>query len=357
MIKSVKINNFKGLQNFALKDVGRINLLGGKNNAGKTSILEAIFLFYDRLNPNMIMRQYSWRGVGELALKPETVFAPIFKDYTLSNEITIEVLDQKSFTETMYINYKDEVNKVISVKSNDGQIRTDDNVSASHSLNIKIKSSNLKEQKIVLRLNNAGIELEAIEARPSDISANFLAAKAHPHPSENAVRFGELDIKGQSDVIIDFLKIIEPRLKSLSSITLSNNISMIYGDIGIGTKIPLSYMGDGISRLLTILLAIVSNKNGVVLIDEIENGIHYSILDKLWEVISTAAKEYNCQIFATTHSYECLSASIKGISDSECKHDFRYHRVERTKQASEIVSNTFNYEELESAIDSGWEVR
>lgn len=57
---------------------------------------------------------------------------------------------------------------------------------------------------------------------------------------------------------------------------------MLYVDIGINKKIPMSFMGDGISRLTSILLAILTTKNGIVFIDEIENGIHYSVQNKIW---------------------------------------------------------------------------
>lgn len=356
MINSLSIHNFKGLSDFTLQDVSQINLLGGKNNAGKTTVLEALFMFHDRLNPNMLLRQYNWRGVNELALTPDSAFAPIFKNFNLENKIEISTTNEKKFHETMIISYKENNNKSIKMKSNDGQIRTDENIIHSHALEIKYKSSTAKEQHVNLVLENNGLSLNAMNARSSEIPAAFLASKTHTHPNENAIRFGELDIKGQADVIIDFLKIMEPRLTGLSSIALSNGTSMLYANIGIGTKVPISYMGDGISRLLTILLTIVSTKNGIVFIDEIENGIHYSVIPKVWQVISTAALTYNCQIFATTHSYECLNGALEGIGN-EMKEKFRYFRIERSKEEDKAVPKTFHYEVLKSAIDRGWEVR
>lgn len=151
----------------------------------------------------------------------------------------------------------------------------------------------------------------------------------------------------------DFLKIIEPRLKSLSSVTMGDT-SLIHGDIGLSRKIPVSYMGDGISRLLSIILSIATTKNGIVLIDECENGIHHSVMPKIWEAIAKAAREYNCQVICTTHSYECLEAAQEGIS-GELADDFSYVRIDREK--NKRVAKCFDHEMLSMALKNNMEVR
>ncbi|MFP3414306.1 AAA family ATPase [Bacillus sp. SIMBA_074] len=357
MIESVRIRNFKGLENFQLNNVSKINLLGGRNNAGKTTVLEALFMFHDKFNPNVLLRQYNWRGVNELTLNPESLFAPIFYNFDLNKSIVIETTDEKKFNVNMAIKFKnDGSRKIIPMKSQDGQIRTDEQIIAANYLNIRYKGSNMKTEEVNLIVNNEGFGMEVIAAYTEPKSADYLPAKVQPHAHQDAIRFGELDVRGEAEIIVHFLTIIEPRLKGISSITMGNGSSMLHADIGIGKKVPISYMGDGVSRLLTILLAIVTNKNGLVFIDEIENGIHYSVLSKVWEVISKAAIDYNCQLYATTHSYECLSAAINGIRP-ENQLDFRYFRVERSKKSEQVVSKTFDYETLKVAIEKGWEVR
>lgn len=358
MIKSVEINNFKGLSNFRLDNLSYINLFGGKNNAGKTSFLEALFLFHDRQNPNMLLRQINWRGIHGITVAPEVLFAPIFKNFDLNNRIDMRIKNSDRVTETLRITSNQDENRVIKVSAKDGQIKTDtdNNVVALHSITLRYRKNEGKEQKTNLIIEQNGFGLELQNTTKVEKDAIFLASKTHVDPSENAVRFGELDIEGQSERIIKYLQIIEPNLKSLSSIALPNNTSMLYGDIGIGKKIPITYMGDGISRLLAILLAIASNKNGLVFVDEIENGIHYSVLDKIWEMIGAAAKEYNCQVFATTHSYEALSAAIDGLPEN-VRDDFKYFRFEKNNENRKVVSKEFDYEILKAAVDRGWEVR
>ena len=110
MIKTVKIKKFKGFESLEINDLSTINLLGGKNNAGKTTVLEALFMFYDRLNAHVLLRQYGWRGVGEIALQPETLFSPIFYNFDLNNNISVEITNEKNYFSSMSIKYLDDIN-------------------------------------------------------------------------------------------------------------------------------------------------------------------------------------------------------------------------------------------------------
>jgi AAA15 family ATPase/GTPase len=115
------------------------------------------------------------------------------------------------------------------------------------------------------------------------------------------------------------------------------------------------FMGDGMNRLARLVGAIGYAKGGVVLIDEIENGLHYSVLKDVWKAIGKAAREFNTQIFATTHSWECLVAAHQAFSEGE-EYDFRLHRLERSSTDA-IVAKTMDSEILETAIEQGWEMR
>ena len=77
--------------------------------------------------------------------------------------------------------------------------------------------------------------------------------------------------------------------------------SFIYADIGLGEMLDLRIMGDGLVHLTSILLHIASAAGGIVLIDEIENGLHHSIMHKVWRAIAAAARQFNTQVIATTH--------------------------------------------------------
>jgi AAA15 family ATPase/GTPase len=129
---------------------------------------------------------------------------------------------------------------------------------------------------------------------------------------------------------------------------------MLHGDIGMGRLVPLPVMGEGMVRLASLVLHIGNAPNGVVLVDEMENGLHHSILPKVWRAIGEVAREFNTQVFATTHSLECIVAAHKAFAESGL-YDFRLHRLERRKET--IHTLTYDQEALEAAIGTGLEVR
>lgn len=129
---------------------------------------------------------------------------------------------------------------------------------------------------------------------------------------------------------------------------------MLHGDIGLTRLMPLALMGGGMVRLAAIVADIYNAKGGVALIDEFGNGLHYSILAQVWRAIGKIARQLNAQIFATTHSFECIVAAHTAFSE-EIVYDFRLHRLERIKDTIQAV--TYNREALEGAIETGLEVR
>lgn len=129
---------------------------------------------------------------------------------------------------------------------------------------------------------------------------------------------------------------------------------MINCDIGIGQRIPLPQMGEGMVHFFSVISEIVYAAGGVVLIDEVETGLHYSTMVQVWKAIAEAAQNSNTQIFATTHSFECISAAHKAFAERD-KYDLRLHRLDRVNE--EIKAFTYDKEMLEAALLTDLEVR
>ncbi|MGK7878307.1 MAG: ATP/GTP-binding protein [Xenococcaceae cyanobacterium] len=138
---------------------------------------------------------------------------------------------------------------------------------------------------------------------------------------------------GRQDEVLETLRLLEPRLERLTLLVVDGQ-PIIHGDIGMSELVPLPLMGEGLGRLLSIILAIANAKGGTILIDEIENGLHYSVLTKVWKAIAHAARQAEAQIFATTHSGECIIAAHKAFSE---QYDFRYHRLDWVKDEIKAV--------------------
>ncbi len=183
---------------------------------------------------------------------------------------------------------------------------------------------------------------------PPPFPCVFLDAKRRSAPLEMAQRFSTVVSDRESFVeIISMIQAVEPKINDLAILVIGN-VPIIHADIGIRKFIPIYYLGDGLVRTIDIALAMYNAKGGVLLIDEVEDGIHYSILEEYWTHISILTRKLNVQIFATTHSYECLVAAHKAYSKVE-EYDLKVYRVDRFDGNREIVE--YSKEELDTAID------
>ena len=177
----------------------------------------------------------------------------------------------------------------------------------------------------------------------------FLSSRVG-NPKEDAVRLGVLRKQKQGHLLLEALRVIEPRLQSIEDNSASG-APMIWGDIGLPELIPLSAMGEGMTRIARLVLAIASSPDGVVLVDEIENGLHHSVLPKVWKVVDTAAKQFNTQVFATTHSFECVEATHEALGAD----GFRLHRLEVSGNENRCV--TYEPEVIAAALKHDLEIR
>ena len=154
----------------------------------------------------------------------------------------------------------------------------------------------------------------------------------------------------QGDLLVKALQVVDPRLQSIED-NSSSGIPMIWGDIGLSELVPLSVMGEGMAQIARLVLAIASTPNGVVLVDEVENGFHHSVLPDIWRAVDTAAKQFRTQVFATTHSFECVTAAHASLSTDR----FRLHRLETDGEMSRCV--TYEPDSIDAAVRHGLEVR
>jgi hypothetical protein len=361
MIKQAHIRHFKGLSELEVRDLTSVTLLGGRNNVGKTSVMEALFLYFDRYKPEALLRQYSWRNIPVALLNPDALWAPMFSGYDMNTPIQIDVKDEQEHLASLTLRLnRDYIRRIqpgmFSVPGGKlGQIDTQAKPSPGLSLDVVYQYDQQPEQRAHYTLEPQGIYLEIDNATIPRESAVFLAATVRVLHQEDAARFGQLDIIGKQQTVVDFLnKTVEPRLLGLSTISVDGQV-LIHAQLdGFSRKVPVAYMGDGMGRLLSIILTMMTTENGCIFIDEIENGIHYSALPKVWLGIVQAAKQFNCQVFATTHSYECLQAAVQGLPE-DLKNEFCYVRLERAD--GRIEGKTYSHAVLEAALDRNWEVR
>lgn len=359
MYSSLHIKNFRNIRDLKISSLGRINLIGGKNNVGKTTLLEAIFLLNGPTQPELRTTIAAGRGMGSVAGKSAaSIWESIFNDF--NTDETIEITSEDIHGKSQLVIYAIDTSKsenvpLVAIENDTNASGATTGLSDNDIQYLYTHSNTDKVYKSQVRL--IGNEIHFDRADKIDLpTAVFIFARSKVSQEIDADRFSQtLKLRLKND-ILEALQIIEP---SLSDIVLTYEVQrpLLYGEMGSNNKMrPLPLMGDGLGRLLSILVNIVyAAPDGIILIDEIENGFHYSILPQVWRVIDEFSKKHNIQVFATTHSDECIEAA-KGYFEESDPAMFRYHRLDRLENG-QIEAITYDKETFESAIEFDIEVR
>ena len=112
-------------------------------------------------------------------------------------------------------------------------------------------------------------------------------------------------------------------------------------------------------RVLQLALKLFAAKGGLLLIDEFENGLHYSVQEKEWGLLFEVAERHNIQIFATTHSWDCIESFTK-VAVARTETDgvlFRLGRSVRTSDQGRVIATVFDEAALQNITQQDVEVR
>jgi AAA15 family ATPase/GTPase len=156
-------------------------------------------------------------------------------------------------------------------------------------------------------------------------------------PVLDAEQFNKVQlIGGGEERLLDLIRIVEPKLRKLRYAKITKQ-PLLYADVGLSSLIPASQMGHAFCRMLTLYMEMLVTDAEILLIDEIENGLHHSVYEDIWKGIGALAWSENIQVFVTTHSEECVKAAAKAAKRGD-EHGFSRHRLEEFK--NEVVVNT-----------------
>ncbi len=362
-----KVKNFRCFQELEFDDLALVNLIAGVNNVGKTALLEAIFLHCGAYNPALTVSINAFRGLEKMKLTvgtwAEHPMNSLFNQFDVSKEVELVGEDTVSGHRSLRLKAVSEAFGAAEVINEEGvaTILDESNIHYVKNESVGVLSSSEvakvlelvqenagKPSKYLMIMDGNGVRVEPLSPSPP-FQTFFQGARMRIPLSEQDDRYGNLQLRREQDQVLRILQIIEPRLEDLRSIK-----SILHGDIGASRPIPLPLMGEGVARLADLAVNIGNAPNGVVLIDEIENGLHHSVMSKIWKAIALAARESNTQIFATTHSWECIRAAHEAFASGE-KYDFRLHRLGWLD--GKIGRVTYDKETLAASLKHELEVR
>lgn len=367
MFENLRIKNFRLFDDLEIGDLKRINLLAGRNNTGKTAVLEAMYLLAGAGTPNRVLEITGIRGIGETqgaaGRLPKTYWKPLFSKLNMLRPIEIsgthsdlDRIDLGIFLTRRGPTGVLEPYRPSTLQQDQGMPSV---VQAAQVPDLGEKLIDpwalhlLWERATEHKACNVRITDHSLEIVSTEFDIPFQAvflSSGSGSSEDDAVRLGELRARKQGELLTKALQIVEPRLEGVESI-YAGGTSMIWGDIGLPELTPLSAMGEGMRRIARIVLAMSVARGGIVLIDEIENGFHHTIMNKVWAVVEEAALQFDAQVIATTHSYECVMAAHEALRD-----EWRLHRLDRAKDGSSLCV-TYDTETVEAAIRHDLEVR
>jgi len=335
-LDSLEIKGYRCFEHLIVEKLGRVNLIVGKNNVGKTALLEALWIYSEGSSWNKVLS-----SMAEVLER--------------RNERSVDIFGSK------WSNTSKKINREVTIRGDEFRHLFSDRPNSSEA-HFYI-NSHLHENDFE-RLVHVGF----IPDVPEVYSYNFREKTFHEDISSLFVNSGGLEVdfltqvwdeiilSNKEDHLVESLKIIVPQIIDLNFIGYpkgSENRIPVARIENVGEKIPLKSLGEGMSRLLGLSIALSSCANGILLVDEIEIGLHYSILPDVWNLIFKTAKELNVQVFATTHSKDCVEAFA--VASNESPEDGELIRLER--HGEKIVAKTISEERLAQAVNHDVEVR
>ncbi len=351
MIESLAVKNFRCFETLELHGLKRINIIVGRNSSGKTALLESIFIAAGG-SPEIALRLRALRGLGQLLQMAvdrtsyESLWRDLFSDFDQTRTISVSLVGPPASTRSVTIGYGDQESLTLPF----GKQPLDSPFIVPIVFEWRDHKGDLYKAEV--KVTKDGLSITgAGETLPVFFFSSGFAVLSNP--AENATRFSELSTEGREGTVVEALRQQFPYIRDLS-IQISSGVPVLHATVEhFRVKVPVGVLSGGINKLLSILLAVADKPQSVVLVDEIENGFYYDVMPAIWSTLLNSSIERNTQIFASTHSQECLNAALSCISSNE--DEFCLIRTE--SQDGHCVAKIFSGRQLESAIEQHIDVR
>lgn len=317
LLEYIEIKDFKCFKNFKAEGFKRVNLIGGKNNVGKTAFMEACYINthshdiryltfaleninFARNNLEYVAKGYS-RQQRIVNLESNNINVISNK-----NSVQFNVIDELGIK-----NYKFIINEL------------------TETININNFSYSSLWDKSIIHIDNFGLTNSNLK----DI-------------------FESVQKKDKEEILYRFINEFDNNIDKFKIMRGENPECKV---IDRDEYQDINEFGDGLKHYISIICSLYACENGYLFIDEIDNGIHYTQLDRLWEIILTISKEQNVQVFATTHSKECIESYAR-VSKKFEDEDISFIELGKNKE-NKLDSIVMNSERLQRHLSQGNEVR
>ena len=397
MLDSLLIKNFRSLEHLEVPKLGRVNLMVGKNNCGKSTVLEALRIYAGNAQRPLldaIARGHDERFQAQDGEAFDADAVAPFQDFftgrrfpeTSQTVIAVGEINNPATLLTIKYSMLEELEEVV----------TDDTGTTKrlrrflHDLETKKETEEEEEEaedgdlQPVFVIHKGERSLPLLKLIASKMIAPGLRSRVtfENTPSvpcsvvptefismdELADAWDAIALTAEEDVVKRALRIVSPELESLVFVRADGSAgsgryrpmrTAMVKLTGMSRPVPLNSMGDGMLRVLQLSLKLFAAKGGFLLIDEFENGLHYSVQEKVWALLFEVAEQHNIQIFATTHSWDCIESFTK-VAVERTQTDgvlFRLGRSARISDQGRVIATVFDETALQTITQADVEVR
>lgn len=341
MLVGIEIDNFRSFDHLSLDKLGTINIITGKNNTGKSTILEALFLLNGYGNPELGLNLNIMRG--QTVYNSNDFLLDYFHGFEGNSKIRLRGKWSDGHNSQLEISRRNKPEIEI-----DFDTTTTEPPSTQPSIDSEIVFRyNVNQETTEIREGSAsiaekGFKFKHPEGKALGPQAIYLSSNITFNNSEYAARVSKGIAEKKRDVLVEALKIINPNISDII-ISYEGERPNILADIGLSKYVPIALLGGGTLNMLKIISSLVDVRDGILFIDEIENGFHHSVLVDVWKVLGATSRKFRSQLFVVTHSYECIAAAVTAFKDMEAVTAFKdmkmeYYKIIRIEKSGDKIN-------------------
>ncbi len=362
MFRQLHIEGFRGFRELHVAPLGRVNLIVGKNNSGKTALLDAVeMLVSDQPTPFLEglirRREVSQRLAEEPGGSPTkryglALLASLFPGHQITpdarfvlrgsdpTELHLEVgIGQAEPSMTNIFLAWNERSKPAKPGPASG---------------IWVRRGGA-EEKVTLPLTPQGAL--GYPSSPRSVRGEppmYFLGTDRPDAQDLSSLWDKIMLTEEEPLVVEALRLLDPRVERLAFRGEGPDRNIVVKRQGEKHPVLLGSLGDGMRHLLSLALNLVLARKGYLLIDEIDTGLHHSVLSQMWRLLIETARRLDIQVFATTHSLDCIRA-LGDVQEqiAVTEDDLMLHRLE----AGLPSSVPYKPQELVDAIAFQTEVR
>jgi len=317
------IENFRGIKKLSIPRLGRVNLLAGRNGVGKSTVLDAIRVYAAR-GREQVMAQILTRSEEYIELRDQDATNAVEVDWTA-------IFYGRGVPELLYMSIGPmEKTDQLRIESTLLELGSADPDQMSSTFSALISGDRIKSleasfggQSYNLVYGPSAAKIITGQELPPPLKFEFLGPGLIPH-SDLARMWDDVALTDDEELITKSIELVYG--EGIDRVAMVGGHPI--GGLGAGRRalvklkngtgpVPLRSLGEGASRLFGVALSLAKSRNGFLLIDEAENGIHHTAQQDYWRMVLQTAHENNVQVFATTHSWDCVRGFAQAAVENE----------------------------------------